>query len=113
MKPPNGEQAIVDRRKLRDYCLNMAHPEGRHKARVFRSALGLTQDDADALADVFLEVARTSVAVPSHSDKYGQRYQIDFMMRWQDKEALVRTAWIIRHDDLRPRPTSCFVAFNR
>lgn len=77
MKLPNGDRAIVDRRKLRDYCLNMAHPEGLHKARVFRSSLGLTQDDADALADVFLEVARTSIAVPSHTDKFGQRYQGD------------------------------------
>ena len=33
---------IVDLAKLRDYCLNEEHPRGRHKARVFRSRLGLT-----------------------------------------------------------------------
>ncbi len=113
MKLPNGEQAIVDRRKLRDYCLNMVHPEGRHKARVFRSALDLTQDDADALADIFLETARTGTAIPGHADRYGQRYWIDIVVRWRGKEAMVRTAWITRHDDPHPRLTSCYVLLDR
>jgi hypothetical protein len=40
MKLPNAAQALVDLAKLRDYCLNPAHPRGRHKARVFATALG-------------------------------------------------------------------------
>src|ERR1700756_4648521 len=43
---PNGDRAIVDIRKLADYCLNPSHPRGRHKARVFRQAAGLQQGDA-------------------------------------------------------------------
>ena len=39
MKIPNAELAIVDIRKLRDYCLNPAHDEGKHKARLFMMAL--------------------------------------------------------------------------
>lgn len=35
MKLPNGEGAIVELAKLRDYCLSQSHPRGRHKARVF------------------------------------------------------------------------------
>ena len=35
MKLPNGERAIVDTRKLLEYCLNSEHPRGRNKARVF------------------------------------------------------------------------------
>lgn len=31
---------MVDIAKLRDYCLNPLHDEGKHKARVFASALG-------------------------------------------------------------------------
>jgi len=41
MKLPNGEHAIVDIVKLRDYALSQHHPRGRHKARVFLSALDL------------------------------------------------------------------------
>jgi len=42
MKIPNAELAIVDIRKLRDYCLNPTHDEGKHKARLFKMALGMT-----------------------------------------------------------------------
>jgi len=38
---PNGENAIVDIRKLRDYCLNPDNPRGGNKARVFVAALGI------------------------------------------------------------------------
>ena len=46
MRLPHGASAILDIRKIEDYCLSPAHPRGRHKARVFRDALGLRQDDA-------------------------------------------------------------------
>ena len=49
MRLPNGANAVVDIEKLRDYCLSAQHPEGRHKARVFLSVLGLTSADADKL----------------------------------------------------------------
>ena len=29
---PHGDQAILDMRKIEDYCLNPLHPRGRHKA---------------------------------------------------------------------------------
>jgi hypothetical protein len=52
MRLPNGEQAFVDNiAKLRDYSLSPLHKEGRHKARVFASALGQDSADAQWLAD--------------------------------------------------------------
>ena len=32
MLMPNAECAVVDIRKLRDYCLNPLHDEGKHSA---------------------------------------------------------------------------------
>ena len=49
-KLPNAERAVVDIAKLRDYSLNPTHDVGKHKARVFRSALGLTVDDGHGCA---------------------------------------------------------------
>jgi hypothetical protein len=43
---PHGYRAILDVRKLADYCLSSPHPRGRHKARVFREALGLERTEA-------------------------------------------------------------------
>jgi len=45
MKLPNPERAVVDLEKLRNYCLSLSHPRGRHKARVFEAVLGLTSYD--------------------------------------------------------------------
>jgi len=41
MKLPNGERTDLGT-KIEDYVLNPMHWEGRHKARVFDSALGIT-----------------------------------------------------------------------
>jgi sarcosine oxidase delta subunit len=47
MKLPNIDRAVVDVRKLRDYCFSREHPRGQHKARVFQSAFGWTAASAD------------------------------------------------------------------
>jgi hypothetical protein len=63
MRLPNPEIAVVDVRKLRDYCLNPAHPRGKHKAQVFSAALGLDADDAEELRETLLSAARSEEAV--------------------------------------------------
>jgi hypothetical protein len=72
MKLPGGEHAIVDIAKLQDYCLYPLHSRGRHKARVFMSALGLSRADAEYLRDeLFRALAKrtrpwvTSMNTPS------------------------------------------------
>ncbi len=54
---PNPERAVVELVKLRDYCLDPDHEDGKHKARVFASALGIRQRDAEWLRDRLLEAA--------------------------------------------------------
>jgi hypothetical protein len=49
MKLPNPHKAVVEISKLRDYSLNVDDSVGKHKARVFRAALGLTVKQADWL----------------------------------------------------------------
>ncbi|MGH9784449.1 MAG: DUF6883 domain-containing protein, partial [Terriglobia bacterium] len=51
---PNAEGAIVDIRKLRDYCLNPMHREGKQKARLFAAVLDMTADDAADLREILL-----------------------------------------------------------
>ncbi|MGH9799907.1 MAG: DUF6883 domain-containing protein, partial [Blastocatellia bacterium] len=59
MKIPNAEFAVVDIRKLRDYCLNPLHDEGKHKARLFATILGINADDAEELREVLLVAVKT------------------------------------------------------
>lgn len=67
-------------RKLRDYCLNPDHRRDKHKARVFASALGLTNEDAPALRRVLLRAAQSEEAKQARTDEYGTRYVLDFDM---------------------------------
>jgi len=108
MKIPNAAQAIVDIRKLRSYCLNPDHDDGKHKARRFFSMLGMTADDAEALRQVLLEVVQTHEARLGRQDQFGQRYTLDFEMEWQNKRATLRSGWIIEHGSDIPRLTTCF-----
>ena len=80
MPMPNAERAVVDIRKLRDYCLNPVHDEGQHKARVFATALGITADDAEDLRVLLLQAVKTSDAQLGRHDAYGQRYTVDFLL---------------------------------
>jgi hypothetical protein len=109
MKLPGGEQAIVDIAKLRDYCLNPAHARGRHKARVFAAALGLTAADAGFLRDELLRAARDGEATLGEIDQFGDRYVIDIKIARRERRGLVRSAWIIRRGESTPRLTSCYV----
>ena len=106
---PNGDRAIVDIRKLRDYCLNADSARGKTKARVFASALGIRAGDALSLRNRLLEAARTTSAQPGELDNFGQRYSIDFEMQTDHGKAVVRSGWIILIDEEVPRLTTCFV----
>jgi hypothetical protein len=106
---PNAERAVVDLRKIRDYCLSPEHPRGRHKARVFESVLGFTAANADELRAVLLAAARSSEAVPAEQDAYGQRYVMDVVVSTAAGHATVRSTWIVRQGEDFPRLTSCYV----
>lgn len=109
MKLPNAERAIVNIAKLREYSLNPAHDVGKHKARVFQSALGLTASHAEWLREQLLSAARTGEAVSGTPSPFGVTYVIDAKITHAGQSALVRTAWIVEYGTDFPRLTSCYV----
>ncbi len=109
MTLPHGDRAVVTIDKLRDYCLNLSHPRGRHKARVFAASLGWNADDAGRLRDVLLAAAREGDAVPGEKDAYGQRYTLDVEVPGPRGAVLIRSLWMVRGGEDFPRLTSCFV----
>lgn len=106
---PHADQAVVNRAKLRDYSLNPAHPAGMHKARVFVAALGVTVNEVDDLREAILSAALREPATLGRLDQYGQRYVVDFLMHHGERQAVVRSTWIIRAGEDIPRLTSCHV----
>ena len=108
MRLPSGDEAVVDIRKLLDYCLNPQHPRGRNKARVF-VAVGIKVSDAEELRDAILAAAREADAELGVADVYGQRYVVDFDFSREERTVRIRSTWIVRSEDGLPRLTSCYV----
>jgi hypothetical protein len=106
---PNANLAIVDIRKLRDYCLNADNPRGSAKARVFASALGITGRDAGKRRTRLLEIAASEDATVDELDLHGQRYTIDFDIETEKGKAELRSGWIILRNESAPRLTTCYV----
>jgi len=109
MRLPNGLDAVVEIEKLRDYCLSRTHPLGRHKARVFEAALGLTSADATFLQQQLRQAAIREPAVPSIADAFGSRFTIEFRLQRNQKSAYIQSAWIIRAGESIPRFLTCYV----
>jgi hypothetical protein len=109
MKLPNPEQAIIDSEKLSGYCLNPEHPDGQHKAKVFQSALGLRQENEEELRNALKEALKNYNAAFERQNSYGKKYIIDFSMNRCDKQAIVRSVWIVRFEENFPRLVTCYI----
>lgn len=108
VKIPNGENAFIDMRKLRDYALDPEHRVGKHKARLFAALLDMNKDDAEGLRDILIQAAKMQDVVRGTRDEHGQRYLIDFNLTWHGREAIVRSAWNIRPYEDFPRLVTCY-----
>jgi len=115
MRLPNPGRAVVDLDKLKGYCLNSQHEDGKHKARVFEAALGITQaalsitkKDAAWLRERLLKAAYLE-ARRVGTVRFGTLYVIDFVLRTAGKVATVRSGWIVRDREDFPRLTTCYV----
>ena len=109
MNLPNGDQAIIDQRKIVDYCLSLDHDDGAHKAHLFQALVGLNQDNADLLLAGLKEAAATGDAVAGKGDEYGHRYVVDFEFTGPRGTAMIRSAWIVRADEEAPRLVTCYI----
>jgi hypothetical protein len=101
MKLPNGEYAIIPMEKLTGYCLNPNHSSGKHKARVFASALRITAENADDLRELITQAAIEGELIQQDSTEFGQLYKVDWAI--SDREwVILRTLWEITPDQPNP-----------
>lgn len=109
VKLPNGEQADLGA-KSEDYSLNPLHRDGRHKARVFQSVLGITRANAGLLRSALEKAAATSEnAVHRGCNSFGEVYELRFPLTTGLGTATVLSAWIIRRNEGFPRLITCFI----
>jgi hypothetical protein len=109
MKLPNAEKAVIDDRKIKDYCLNPEHPRGKHKAKVFQRSLGITVENSQELINQIRKGIIQKDCLKGDVDDYGQRFTVDVEIVIDSKKAVVRTGWILKKNETRPVFTTCFV----
>ena len=97
MKLPNGHLAELGD-KLDEYVLNEDHPRGRHKARVFKSVLGITIGNSYLLQQSILDaVASSDEAVETGDHGFGMTYRLIFRMEGNGRSARVRLDLILKN----------------
>jgi hypothetical protein len=109
MKLPNARSARFDVNKLVSYSLDPHHTRGGDKARVFRAALGIDGSHAEWLRMEIMKALPDAAAKATLQDNYGMRYAADVTVARQNREAVIRTAWIIRDGEDFPRFISAWV----
>lgn len=109
VKLPNGTHAIVPAGKLKEYCLNPLHPDGKHKAKVFAKALGIRQDNHTALTKLVLESAESGVVTRIQENEFGKIYRVEHTIQGIYQKEILCTLWIIHKDVDIPYLTSCFI----
>jgi hypothetical protein len=93
------EKTNIDPRKLRDYLLNPAHPEGATKAQ-YLSEMGYNQENYRILEVDLRSQHLTCDAQPGKVSIYGVKYEIVApLVGPNGKKRLIRSVWMIRKSD--------------
>ena len=106
---PRAQQAAIPTAKLLSYALDPSHERGRHKARVFASALGITAGDWRYLHDQILAKLPEGEIRSTHITPFGIAYEVIVMIDGLNgRTAPVITTWMVA-TDAAPRLTSTWV----
>lgn len=91
---PNFIQAVIEDSKLLDYALNPENERGRHKARVFQSALGFNLANWQMLRQAILEGLPDYDALLTSETPFGAKYRVTLSITGpNDRKADVLTIW--------------------
>ena len=102
MKIPNGERAIVDAAKVRDYLLSPAHRVGSAKARFF-AQLGFDQRNWTVLQDELRPFAKQEAQLGG-ATRFGQKYVVTGTMQGPSGRVVpVVVVWIVLTGEDVPR----------
>ena len=104
------ERVSVDPRKSTNYALNPEAPWGRHKAVVFKQALGFTQQNyVDLLAKIEQQALEAEATFHSE-DEFGRRYTVDLSVQGTEgRQGLVRTGWFVPRGAREARLATLYV----
>jgi hypothetical protein len=109
MRLPGAGRATISTDKLVRYALDPTHLRGRHKARVFASALGIRTQDWRYLHDQILDALPDAPVRSTRITPFGVAYEVVVPIDGLNGATLpVVKTWIVE-GDAPPRLTSAWV----
>jgi hypothetical protein len=102
---------VVPKEKLYDYALNPDHPQGKYKARVFKSMLGIEREHADVLAEIIIATLPRAVARQNSANEFGESWvTYHDVVGLNGNTAILTVPWILlKWDPDKPRLVSCYI----
>ena len=93
--------------------MNPEHSSGKHKAKVFKSALGITASNAEVLRNLIQQSAVEGEVVQEEKTPFGQIFKVDWLVPESvnsgSERVILRTIWEITAKNKHPRLISAFV----
>jgi len=91
---PNHEDAFIEDGKLVEYALNPGSERGRHKARVFETALGFSMANWQQLKEAILDALPACEARFRSETASGRKYEVVAPVRGPNGRTVeVMTVW--------------------
>ena len=109
MRLPNGENAVVDDRKLWGYLLNPQHPHGREHARLFKLLLGIDLSNWPILSAELRRAAREEEALTGQQSALSVKYEIRSRMAGARGDYTVLSVWIVPTGESVPRLVTAYI----
>lgn len=98
-KLPNFLKSHAPESKIRDYLLNLSHPDGQTKARFFLS-FGFTIEHWRALRVALENHGRINPLSKTEENLFGVKYIVEGILQTPDyRNPHIRTIWFIDSDD--------------
>ncbi len=105
-----ADTIVIDPRKLTEYALNPEHEAGKHKARVFESALGYNPTNFHLLLDQIMALALDAEMELMQINERGQFFRADLLIDGlAGQQVTVRTGWRLPPSSREARLTTLFV----
>ena len=109
LRLPRARTAVIPTDKLAAYALSPEHPRGRHKARVFASALGIGPSDWRYLHDQIIDRVIEAPVRATRITTFGVLYDVVVLIDGFNGATMpVATIWLVQ-SDRRPRLVSTWV----
>jgi hypothetical protein len=102
-KLPSVSCALVERQKITEYLLNLAHEQGASKARFFLGR-GFSLATWSTFGEALVAQGANNLVTKVTQTDYGMRYQVDCHCPTPDgTNPCIRTVWEIAQDGRCPR----------